>query len=45
MAKLSEDYYTCPDGDGLKIAENLAREKSQVFGLKNERSLSSFVNI
>ena len=27
MAKLTEDYYTCPDGDGLKIAENLAKEQ------------------
>ncbi|NES64048.1 MAG: hypothetical protein F6K24_01690 [Okeania sp. SIO2D1] len=27
LAKLSEDYYTCPNGDALKLAENLAREQ------------------
>ncbi|NEP40713.1 MAG: hypothetical protein F6K25_04735 [Okeania sp. SIO2G4] len=27
LAKLSEDYYTCPNSDALKLAENLAREQ------------------
>ena len=29
MAKLIEDYYNCPDGDSLKLAENLAKEQKR----------------
>ena len=27
LAKLSKDYYNCPNGDSFKLAENLAKEK------------------
>ncbi|NET44768.1 thermonuclease family protein [Okeania sp. SIO2B3] len=27
LAKLSQDYYTCPNADALKLAEDLAREQ------------------
>ncbi|NEQ78227.1 MAG: hypothetical protein F6K23_37700 [Okeania sp. SIO2C9] len=27
LGKLSEDYYTCPDSDTLKLAEDLAKEQ------------------
>ncbi|NET45974.1 thermonuclease family protein [Okeania sp. SIO2B3] len=27
LARLSNDYYTCANGDSLKLAENLAREQ------------------
>ena len=27
LAKLSEDYYNCPNGNSFKLAENLAKEK------------------
>ena len=35
LAKLSEDYYNCPNSDSFKLAENLARErKSGIWGRK-----------
>ncbi len=35
LGKLSQDYYTCPNGDSLKLAENLAKEqKSGVWADK-----------
>jgi endonuclease YncB( thermonuclease family) len=27
LAKLSEDYHTCPNGDAFKLAEDLAKEQ------------------
>lgn len=31
LAKLSEDYYNCPNSDSFKLAEDLARERK--FGI------------